>query len=149
MSRAMVLSAVLALTSVSGAALACTPCDAAQHHRSHTPRCLGSDGKWYYCPDRAVQTDPNRTFLEHGTVVVAKDTSDPSTVVVYAQADSVDATYWDTPRPNFDDLDTNHDGRISEEEAEAYVPLANDFLFASRGGRYITHAQYNRWASRP
>ncbi|HEX7348168.1 MAG TPA: hypothetical protein VF264_00775, partial [Rhodanobacteraceae bacterium] len=32
------------------------------------------------------------------------------------------------PPPAFGVLDTNHDGRISEQEAEAYPPLDSDFL---------------------
>jgi hypothetical protein len=51
------------------------------------------------------------------------------------------------PKPAFKDLDTNGDGVISQEEAAAYPLLANDFLYASHGGRVITRAQYERWAT--
>lgn len=49
------------------------------------------------------------------------------------------------PPPPFKTLDTNHDGRITEAEAEAYPPLDSDFLNASRGGTTITRAQYEAW----
>jgi hypothetical protein len=49
------------------------------------------------------------------------------------------------PPPAFQVLDTNHDGRISEAEAEAYPPLDSDFLNASRGGTTVNRAQYATW----
>jgi hypothetical protein len=51
------------------------------------------------------------------------------------------------PPPSFKSLDANHDGRISESEAQAYPPLDSDFLYASGGGKSISHAQYQRWVS--
>lgn len=49
------------------------------------------------------------------------------------------------PPPAFKTLDTNHDGRISESEAEAYIPLDSDFLNASHGGKFVTRSQYEQW----
>lgn len=50
------------------------------------------------------------------------------------------------PKPSFDSLDTNHDGVISESEAEAYPPLANDYLHvAHRGSRGVTRSEYEHW----
>jgi len=49
------------------------------------------------------------------------------------------------PPPSFETLDTNHDGRISESEAQGYPPLDSDFLYASGQGKSISHAQYQRW----
>jgi hypothetical protein len=50
------------------------------------------------------------------------------------------------PKPSFDALDINHDGVISESEADAYPPLANDYLYVARkGSRGVTHAEYDRW----
>lgn len=46
------------------------------------------------------------------------------------------------PWPAFKTLDKNHDGRISAEEAKAYVPLENDFLQVSGGAKFITKSQY-------
>lgn len=51
------------------------------------------------------------------------------------------------PPPSFQSLDTNHDGRISESEAQAYPPLDSDFLHASNQGKYITRAQYQKWVN--
>lgn len=50
------------------------------------------------------------------------------------------------PPPSFQSLDTNHDGRISEEEAAAYPPLDSDFLNASGQAKTISRAQYQAWA---
>lgn len=49
------------------------------------------------------------------------------------------------PPPSFQSLDVNHDGRISESEAQAYPPLDNDFLHASGQGKSISRAQYEKW----
>ena len=49
-------------------------------------------------------------------------------------------------KPPFDALDTNHDGVISESEAAAYPPLANDYLHdAEKGSRGVTRVEYERW----
>lgn len=49
------------------------------------------------------------------------------------------------PPPSFATLDTNHDGRISESEAQAYPPLDSDFLYASGQGKTVSRAQYQKW----
>ena len=49
------------------------------------------------------------------------------------------------PPPSFQQLDTNHDGRISQEEAAAYPPLDSDFLYASGQAKTISKAQYQKW----
>lgn len=49
------------------------------------------------------------------------------------------------PPPSFETLDTNHDGRISETEAQAYPPLDSDFLYASGGGTSISRGRYRNW----
>ena len=49
------------------------------------------------------------------------------------------------PPPPFATLDSNHDGRISESEAQAYPPLDSDFLYASGEARTISRAQYEKW----
>lgn len=48
------------------------------------------------------------------------------------------------PRPSFAQLDRNHDGFVTREEAEAYPPLLNDFDYLTHGDR-ISAAQYARW----
>lgn len=49
--------------------------------------------------------------------------------------------------PPFSQLDVTHAGFISAHEADAYPPLANDFIQADRNrdGR-ISQAEYERWA---
>src|SRR6185437_10156566 len=49
------------------------------------------------------------------------------------------------PPPSFQSLDTNHDGRISQDEAAAYPPLDSDFLYASGQAKTISRAQYQKW----
>ncbi len=49
------------------------------------------------------------------------------------------------PPPSFQSLDTNHDGRISQDEAAAYPPLDSDFLYASGQAKTISRAQYTKW----
>lgn len=53
----------------------------------------------------------------------------------------------DGPPPTFKALDSNHDGRISEAEAQAYPPLDGDFLYASGGAKTIGPAQYQKWVA--
>lgn len=49
------------------------------------------------------------------------------------------------PPPPFATLDTNHDGHISPDEAQAYPPLDSDFLFASGERQTISRSQYEKW----
>lgn len=49
------------------------------------------------------------------------------------------------PAPNFGQLDSNHDGYISREEAEAYLPLFNDFDFPAQHANQISKQQYEFW----
>ena len=49
------------------------------------------------------------------------------------------------PAPSFDQLDPDHDGTISRDEASAYPPLLNDFDFITHHGNTITRKQYERW----
>ena len=49
------------------------------------------------------------------------------------------------PAPPFEQLDTNHDGRISRDEAEAYIPLFNDFDFLAHHANSISRGQFERW----
>lgn len=48
--------------------------------------------------------------------------------------------------PSFDQLDTNHDEVISMEEAQAYLPLLNEFDYAdhNRNGS-ISKKEYQQW----
>ncbi|HEX6614270.1 MAG TPA: EF-hand domain-containing protein [Rhodanobacteraceae bacterium] len=49
------------------------------------------------------------------------------------------------PKPPFSQLDANHDGRISESEAQGYAPLVNDWLHVAHHASSITKAQYEAW----
>lgn len=79
------------------------------------------------------------------TATYALPNSNGGTLTVHAGMPAQVQDYG--PPPAFKVLDTNHDGRISEEEAAAYPPLDSDFLLASQQGKYITRAQYERWVS--
>jgi hypothetical protein len=49
------------------------------------------------------------------------------------------------PAPSFDQLDTNHDGFISRDEANAYIPLFNDFDFLAHHADRISKRQFENW----
>ena len=49
------------------------------------------------------------------------------------------------PKPPFQQLDTNHDGFIERNEAEAFVPAANDFDHLARHTKRISRSAYERW----
>jgi hypothetical protein len=51
------------------------------------------------------------------------------------------------PPPSFAQLDRRGTGYVTSEDAAAYPPLANDFIYAdaNRDGR-ISKAEYERWA---
>lgn len=52
------------------------------------------------------------------------------------------------PAPTFAQLDRNGAGYLRSDQADAYPPLANDFIHAdgNRDGR-ISRAEYERWAA--
>lgn len=51
------------------------------------------------------------------------------------------------PKPPFSQLDTNHDGRITQSEAHAYILLYNDWIHVAGHGNSISKAQYNAWTA--
>ncbi len=72
----------------------------------------------------------------------AMRTSDSNTVIVRS---SQPAPVNYGPAPPFAQLDTNHDGRISRDEAAAYIPLLNDFDFMAHGASSISRRQFESW----
>ena len=53
-----------------------------------------------------------------------------------------------TPAPAFEKLDANHDGFISREEAETYLPLLNDYdnlLTMNHHPKAISKKQFETW----
>jgi hypothetical protein len=51
------------------------------------------------------------------------------------------------PAPSFEQLDTNHDGWISRDEANAYLPLFNDFDHVAFHANRVSRQQFERWNS--
>jgi hypothetical protein len=97
-------------------------------------------------PQAAEPTDASGRFYQgtETTATYALPDSNGGTLTVHAGMPADVQDYG--PAPAFSVLDSNHDGRISEQEAAAYPPLDSDFLFASHHGKYITRAQYEQWA---
>ena len=52
------------------------------------------------------------------------------------------------PKPAFDQLDANHDGIITREEAHAYLPLYNDYDNLVHHVAGVTPRMYSRWDQR-
>jgi hypothetical protein len=49
------------------------------------------------------------------------------------------------PAPSFTQLDINHDGFVSRDEAGAYPPLLNDFDFIAHHANRISKRQFDYW----
>ena len=49
------------------------------------------------------------------------------------------------PKPAFEELDTDHDGIISRAEAQAYMPLFNDYDDLVHHTKGITKGMYAHW----
>lgn len=51
------------------------------------------------------------------------------------------------PAPSYEQLDPDHDGIITRDEAATYPPLLNDFDFIAHHANTITRKQYERWVA--
>jgi hypothetical protein len=99
-----------------------------------------------------MKTLRNAAFCAAMTVA-ASATAQTESVQHYVDAQGHDVTVTSGqpapphygPRPSFEQLDRNHDGRITRDEAEMFTPLANDFDYLTHGGSAITAQQYARW----
>jgi hypothetical protein len=49
------------------------------------------------------------------------------------------------PKPPFEQLDTDHDGIITRNEAQAYMPLLNDYDNLVHHVKGVTPAMYAHW----
>lgn len=49
------------------------------------------------------------------------------------------------PKPSFAQLDSNHDGHISQKEAQAYPLLYNDWIHVAHHGKSVSKSQYAKW----
>lgn len=90
-----------------------------------------------------AQTPPSSGQFEQGSessTTLPLPDSHGGTLTVHAGMPAQLPSYG--PWPSFKSLDTNKDGRISEQEAKAYAPLENDFLQVSGGAKSISKAQY-------
>lgn len=86
-------------------------------------------------------------------VAVGTQAQDSSTQITASDGTKVTVTSGQPapkhygPAPAFEQLDTNHDGFVSREEAEAYIPLYNDYdhLLESNHTKRVSKNQFERW----
>lgn len=96
-------------------------------------------------PAPASSPPASSTQFQPGTQSTARYRLQNGTLTVRAGMPAEAQDYG--PPPDFKALDSNHDGRISENEAQAYPPLDSDFLYASGGAKTIGPRQYQKWVT--
>jgi len=70
-------------------------------------------------------------------------TASDGTKVTLTSGQPKDHSYG--PKPSFEQLDTDRDGIISRNEAQAYMPLLNDYDNLVHHVKGITPAMYAHW----
>ncbi|HEY0179694.1 MAG TPA: EF-hand domain-containing protein [Dokdonella sp.] len=85
-------------------------------------------------------------YAQQDTHTTTYDTADGPLVVHSGQPQR---TNYGAPPP-FSQLDRGGRGYLTSDDAAAYPPLANDFIYAdsNRDGR-VSRSEYERWAKAP
>lgn len=131
----------------------CTACSAADVSDPAPPQEISVDPQVQEAPpvdDRDWQDtqDWQNTQDTHEALPPPESYGNPPVETIEVRSGMLPPVAYGPPPP-FRDLDTNRNGVISEREAEAYIPLANDFLHASRGKPVVTRHAYQVWAAEP
>jgi hypothetical protein len=108
----------------------------AMHIRLHTAALLAAGSLFAFCTAAMAQTQTDKDKVTHYT---AQD----GTQVTLTSGQPKPRSYG--PKPAFEALDTDHDGIISRAEAQAYMPLFNDYDDLVHHTKGITKGMYARW----
>jgi len=85
-------------------------------------------------------------FAQRGQDRVTTRTAADGTQVTIVSGQPHDPSYG--PKPPFEQLDRNGDGIITRDEAEAYLPLFNDYDNLVHHVPGVTKRMYARWDQR-